>query len=157
MMMKIFSISDENFFISPFSVSTALAMSLIGAQNQTAEQIKQLLDLKSNKSQILEMFDDYLKTLSMLNKSDLILNVANKIYAKDGFKINQDFVNNLVKNFRSEIELIDFSKPSESAMTINNWVSNHTNNKIKNIIDPASLNSLTKIVLINTIYFNGKS
>ena len=131
-------------------------MSLIGAENQTAEQLKQLLDLNLNKSQILEMYDDYLKTLSMFNKRDLILNVANKIYAKDDFKINKEFVNNLAKYFRSEIELTDFSKAPESAIKINSWVSNNTNNKINNIIDPASISTLTKIILINTIYFNGK-
>ena len=81
------------------------------------------------------MYDDYLKTLSMFNKRDLILNVANKIYAKDDFKINKEFVNNLAKYFRSEIELTDFSKAPESAIKINSWVSNNTNNKINNIID----------------------
>ena len=96
-------------------------------------------------------------SIEKLNSDEtFIINVANKIYSKDDFKIKQEFLNNLNEYFQSEIESLDFSNAAQSAETINNRVANNTNNKINNIIDKNSLSSLTKLILINTIYFNGK-
>jgi serpin B len=144
---------DENLFISPFSVSLALAMTLTGARNETAIQLKKLLDLNLKDSEISEIYNEYLTTLDVLNSETSILNVANRIYSQNNFKLNQKFENNLVKNFKSEINQIDFSYSADSAETINKWVSNKTNHKINKIIEKSSLNSLTRLILINAIYF----
>ena len=144
---------DENLFISPFSVSLALAMTLTGARNETALQLKNLLDLNLKDSEISEIYNEYLTTLDLLNSEISVLNVANRIYSQSDFKLNLQFEDNLAKNFKSDIKQIDFSNSADSAETINKWVSNKTNHKINKIIEESSLNSLTRLILINAIYF----
>ena len=140
-------------FISPFSVSLVLAMTSTGAKNETALQLKKLLDLNLKNNEISQIYNEYLTTLATLNSETTILNIANRIYSQNDFELNQQFENNLIENFKSEINQINFSNAIDSAETINDWVSNKTNHKINKIIDSNSLNSLTRLILINAIYF----
>ena len=104
-------------------------------------------------SEFLEINLKYLSRLNTFNKGDTFLNIANKFFSKSGFQINEQFTNNLAKYFKSEIQSLDFTKPVESAVVMNDWVSNKTNNRIQNIIDSNSITDFTRIVLINAIYF----
>ncbi len=145
---------NENFFISPFSIMTALSMVLTGARTKTGEQLKTLLNLNNlTNEQILEINNEYLSGLNDLTNSFIQLTSANKIFAKEGFDLNKQFCSNLEKYFLTEIKQLDFSKSVESANKMNHWVSNKTNNKINNIIDASSLSQQTMMILINAIYF----
>jgi len=99
----------------------------------------------------------YLIKLSLINflNSNIKLNAANKVYSKQGFRINNTFTKNLRKYFSSELEQLDFGQKELSALKINDWVSAKTNNLIKNIIEPNSLTNETLMILINAIYFKG--
>ena len=98
---------------------------------------------------ISEFLEINLKYLSL---RDTFLNIANKIFSKCGFQINEQFTNNLAKYFKSEIQSLDFTKPVESAVVMNDWVSNKINNRIQNIIYSNSITQ-SSIVLINAISF----
>jgi len=131
-------------------------MTLSGAKSETLDQLKTLLNLNTlSNQQIFDIQSSYLKTLANLNDS-VALNVANKIYSKNGFLLQKEFTDNLAKYYGSEAQSVDFSQNTEAANTINTWVANKTNDKIKNFLDASLFDDLTRLVLVNAVYFKGK-
>lgn len=78
---------------------------------------------------------------------------ANKVYIKDTYSVNPTFTELARRVYKSDAERIDFSRPTEAANIINNWVQQQTNNKIKGLIGANELNSRTRAVLVNALYF----
>jgi serpin B len=147
---------NENFFISPFSISTAMAMCLAGARNETSTQLKELLNVSHlTDEQILDLNQSYLENVNTSLGKDIKISTANKIYPHQGFQIHQEFIDLLTKKFHSEVQQMNYANANESALTINKWVAEKTSDKIKNLISPGVLNDLTRLVLVNAIYFKG--
>ena len=84
------------------------------------------------------------------------VSIANNVYLMTGYEVKPQFRETATKSFDSDIEAVDFSQSSEAAKKINDWVEQKTHNKIKDLIDPSLLDSLTRMVLVNAIYFKGK-
>lgn len=154
---KLSKTKNENFFISPFSITTCLNMVLAGADTETANQLKTALNLNDLSSeQIFEMNHEYLLNLDKNLSDDVALNIANKIFQQDKFNLLDTYTNNLKKHFRSCSQSVNFVESEKSAKIINDWVEEETNKKIKNLISPDILDDLTRLVLINAIYFKAK-
>lgn len=83
------------------------------------------------------------------------MSIANKIYVGDDSRIKPEFKDIAINKFDSEIENVDFGDSDAAAGQINAWVEEKTNNKIRNLVDPAILNDNTKMILINAIHFKG--
>lgn len=83
------------------------------------------------------------------------LKIANKIYVQKAYTPKQKFRDIATKSFNSDAQSLDFGDNEVSAKTINDWVENATNNKIKDLISKDSLSSDTRMVLVNAIYFKG--
>lgn len=112
-----------------------------GAKGETSQEILQALRQNSQN----RLYEELAQLRNIRN--------ANKIYIKDSFTPNPNFLQ-LAKNvYKSEAEKIDFIRSTEAANTINNWVQKQTDNKIKDLIDPMSLNSKTIAILVNALYF----
>jgi serpin B len=69
--------------------------------------------------------------------------------------VKKSFADVATKSFNSEAQPLDFSKNEDAAKSINNWVEEKTNNKIKDLIASDSLDSDTRMVLVNAIHFKG--
>ena len=80
---------------------------------------------------------------------------ANKIYVMKNYSVKRSFNEIATKSFASEAQSLDFSENQQSAATINGWVEENTNNKIKDLISPDSLSGDTRMILVNAIYFKG--
>ena len=120
-------IKDENFFISPFSISTALAMCHAGAKKETAKQLKDLLHLSSlSDSEIVELNTKYLENVNKNLGGEVVISTANKIYPNVGFEMKKEFLQILAKSFQSEVEQLNYGNPAEAAKAINSWVANQT-------------------------------
>lgn len=146
---------SENFFISPYSISTALSMCLSGAAGETAAELKKVLALDSlTDAQILKLNGALINSINSENSS-VTLNTANRIYPNQGYEIKKQFTDNLNTYFHSDIEQVDYSKAQESADKINSWVAEKTKEKIQNLVPAAALTPLTRLVLVNAIYFKG--
>lgn len=132
-------------------------MSYGGARAQTASQLKQLLSLSDEFSneEIFKMNHEYFKILAA-TRGEVSLNIANKLFIAKNFEVNDDYNSSLSTWFNSDLETVDYSQTIEAANTINSYVEKHTENMIKNLVTPNDLNTLTKLVLINAIYFKGK-
>ena len=147
---------DDNFFISPFSILTAMTMCYTGAKTDTSKQLKELLNLKDlNDHEINELSKDLMNTVNKKLGSEVLINVCNKIYPNAGFEMKKEFVDNITKTFHGEVEQVNYSDPVKSSKTINDWVASKTNNKIQNLISPDSINDLVRLILVNAIYFKG--
>ena len=146
---------EGNIFFSPFSISTALAMTYEGAKGETAEQMKQVFYFPENNS---EMRSQYLVLNSQINsKSDSFqLSTANALWAQKDYPFLSEYLNTVETYYGGKATELDFVGNTEgSRQTINAWVEEKTNNKIKDLIPVDALTTLTRLVLTNAVYFKG--
>lgn len=121
-----------------------------GAKDDTAKEIRTTLKLPNK---VEETFQNLLPTL----KNEKLYNLlsANKIYVKEGFEIRKEFKKSAVDVFQADIENIDFNKKVEAAKSINSWVEEQTHDKIRDLLNSDDLSPLTRLIIINTLYFQG--
>jgi serpin B len=151
-----------NMFYSPYSISTALAMTYAGANGDTATQMAKALDFTLPQSQLHSAFNDLALQLASRGQGasgtdgkNFALNIANALWCEKTFNFLPDFLNTLGQNYGAGVNLLDFvNSPEPSRVTINNWVSNETNKKINNLIPAGAINPQTRLVLTNAIYFD---
>ncbi|XP_023032670.1 serine protease inhibitor 42Dd isoform X2 [Drosophila willistoni] len=146
---------NRNIIFSPFCIQTCAAMLLMGAEKgtETFGELRYGLQFSSeNCEDIASEFDTILTAYQQLNT----LKTANKLYLMKGLSIQRKFENLLTQKFHSRPESLDFANSLESAEHINDWVESRTNKLIKGIIKPDSLNSQTRLILVNAIHFKGE-
>jgi serpin B len=146
-----------NLFFSPFSISTALAMTYAGARENTARQMAVALHFTGAPNLLHRSMREVLTQLNSVQKQTAVeLRVANALWAQKGYKFRDEFIRIVRESYRAELTQVDFRNASEAArQSINTWVAHQTDQKIKNIIQPGVLNALTRLVLVNAIYFKG--
>jgi serpin B len=146
-----------NQFYSPFSISTAMAMVYAGARNETALQMSQTMNCQPND----KFHSDYKHLLFKLHEGTegkIKLNIANGLWAQKDFKFQESYFDVVKSNYASELKNVDFRNNADREATrneINTWVEKNTNDKIRNILSQRDLNALTRLVLVNAIYFYG--
>ncbi|XP_029647997.1 serpin B12-like [Octopus sinensis] len=98
--------TNENVFMSPFSVATVLSMVYLGARQNSAKQFENVLKITSNPDSVALAFKEY---FSLLKNSDKLVtfNSVNRLYASEKFPISEDYKNNMVKYFFSDIENVE--------------------------------------------------
>lgn len=146
---------DSNIFFSPYSISVALTMTYEGAKGQTAKEMQSVLHIPEDASMRRSSFA---KIYNEINKKDkkYKLSTANALWAQENYKFLEEYTNNVEKYYGGKLTNLDFIRESEkSRQTINKWVEDQTNNKIKDLIPKGVLNALTRLVLTNAIYFKG--
>lgn len=144
---------DKNIFVSPYSVSVALAMTLNGAAGETEQAMVNTLQLQGIDSDLINSGYSHLNQNLQSTDSELILTIANSLWGKQGIPFKQDFLDRNSQFFKAEITTLDFSDPSAS-QTINMWVDTHTNGKIQKIVDD-NIDPQMVLFLINAVYFKG--
>jgi serine protease inhibitor len=155
-MYRALSSKSGNFFISPYSISSALAMTYAGARGKTETQIAKALRFTLGQELLHPSFAKLNKDLSADKTKGYQLNIANALWGQQGYKFLPDFLALTEKNYGAGIKEVDFSKDAESVRkTINTWVEKQTQDKIKELIKAGVLDSLTRLVLTNAIYFKG--
>ncbi|MBN2121380.1 MAG: serpin family protein [Candidatus Omnitrophica bacterium] len=142
---------DGNIFYSPYSISTALDMTLAGANGNTLNQMAGVLHLTGNPHNASSKLMQNLQA----NK-EFELNIANSLWPQEGYGFNQDFNSLMRERYGSEFTEVDYRKNREQAgMLINQWVAENTNGKIDGIVNPRMIDKETRLILVNAIYFNG--
>ncbi len=146
---------DENIFFSPYSISSALAMTYEGARGKTADEIQAVFHFPKDGSARKESF---LKIYNQINKKDkkYQLHTANALWAQKDYPFLEDYFKLVEKYYGGKVTNLDFVKKTEkSRLTINRWVEEQTNDKIKNLVPRGSVGGDTRLVLTNAIYFKG--
>jgi len=146
-----------NLFLSPYSVSTCLAMTYAGAGGETATQMSQVLGFGADQAQLASTFGELQRELESVQQQGAIeLNLVNALWTQEGYPFLPAFLGTATSQFQASISQIDFvTQAAVATAEINNWVAQKTENKIQNILAPGMLDPLTRLVLANAIYFKG--
>lgn len=148
-----------NLIYSPYSISLALAMTYAGARHETETQMAQALHFLPQ-DQLHPAFNALDLQLTERGKAQseeqqpLQLNIANAVWAEQTYPFLQSFLDTIALNYGAGIRLTDFINGSEAVrQEINKWVSDQTEDKIKDLIPEGVLDSGTRMALVNAIYF----
>lgn len=155
-MYQLLSSGEKNLFFSPYSISAVMSMVLLGSKENTAKQLKDGLGFEDVCESNIHTEIAKILTGVRSVKGNVVLNVANKLFPEASFKLESDFLENCQKFYDASVEGMDFiGNPEQSRVTINNWAHCETKDKIKNLLPSGSINSLTRLVLANAVYFKG--
>ena len=145
---------DSNIFYSPYSISAALAMTYEGAKGRTADEMKSVFHFPE--SNILR--SNFAAIYNEINKKDkpYKLSTGNALWAQQNYKFLEEYLSTVDKYYGGKVANVDFVKETEkSRQTINTFIEQQTNNKIKDLIPQGILDTSTVLVLTNAIYFKG--
>jgi serpin B len=144
-----------NLFFSPESISTALAMAYAGARGETALQMAKTLHFTLPPEQLHPAMGALLRDLNAAH-AGYQLSVANALWAQHGYSFLDDFLKLINDDYGAGLNQVDFKASTEAArLTINRWVEQKTQDKIKDLLQPGALKPATRLVLTNAIYFKG--
>jgi serpin B len=153
MSQEIVKRENGNLLVSPLSAETILALTYSGCRGETAEELRIAVHFPDDPAKIQSAVKAVLSNLK--TKEGCKLCIANKMYVTKGVPLQNKFQEIVKEVYFADSENIDFTKKEEAAETMNSWVEKETENKISNLVDSKLLNELTRIVLINALYFKG--
>ncbi|XP_072880317.1 leukocyte elastase inhibitor-like isoform X1 [Hemitrygon akajei] len=143
-----------NIFFSPFSISTALAMVYLGAKNNSASQMAKTLHFDD----VGDLHSAFQKMQLEVNRADVpyLLKMASRLYGEKSYKFLEEFCKSSENYYGAALSAVDFrASANETRQEINKWVEEQTAGKIQDLLAAGSVNSDTKLVLVNAIYFKG--
>jgi serpin B len=155
---------DGNMFYSPYSISVALAMTYAGARGETEQEMARTLHFALAQERLHPAFNAL--DLDMARRSETVpeieqegerlrLHIANSLWGQMGYNFLDEFLDLLALNYGAGMRLVDYANaPEESRLKINQWVSDHTEEKIEDLIPKDLITPATRLVLANAIYFN---
>jgi serpin B len=159
---------NANRFVSPYSVSVALAMTYAGARGETRQQMGQILRFSLSRETLHPAFyalrrqvnGDDENAGSDDTESDggeprpFTLAGANALWGQEGYPWRDAYLTTLKANYGAGLHIVDFTSDAEAARdTINSWVADRTEDKIPDLLPKGSVHELTRLVLTNAIYF----
>jgi serpin B len=154
--------NSPNVVFSPVSISTALAMTFAGARGQTEAQMATALRFSLPQDRLHPALNELTAALATRGQGTqgadgkpFRLNIVNSTWAQQGFAMDSRYLDVLSQSYGAGVNLLDFVGATESArLTINRWVEQKTEDRIKDLIPPGILNQMTRFVLTNAVYFN---
>ena len=154
--------TEGNLFYSPHSISVALAMTYAGARSDTELQMTETLRFVLPQEHLHPAFNSLDQELARRgegaegkDEKGFRLNVVNAIWGQAGFGFLDEFLDVLAENYGAGLRVLDFVKePEQSRVTINDWVSDQTEGRIEDLIPAGVIDTVTRLVLTNAIYFN---
>lgn len=145
--------ATENVFFSPYSISSALAMTSAGARGNTAAQMNQVLSFTLPPTTLHPGFGQL--NYQLTNVQGYQLSIANRLWAQNNFSLLPPFEKIADDFYGAKIASVDFANASEATGKINQWVSDRTQNQIHGLLNDCDVGKDTKLVLTNAIYFKG--
>jgi len=147
---------DKNIFFSPYSITTALAMTNAGAVGITDTEMRNALQVTLPGSDFYAALNGLDQSLAEHTRAtqNLQLNVVNSIWQQKDLMLNVSYLDLLARHFDAGVNFLDFrSQPEQSRIIINDWVQEQTNDRIKDLLPAGTITIETKLVLTNAIYF----
>ncbi|XP_074163775.1 serpin I2 [Sminthopsis crassicaudata] len=152
---NIHSSHEENIIFSPLGAKLVLGMVQMGAKGKAYHQIREVLRLQEDS--IGEEFSALKSFLSAIppKRQEFTFNLANALYLQEGFLVKEEYLHSNEAFFQSAVKLVNFQDAKSCAEEISTWVENKTDGKIKNMFSTEDFGPLTRLVLVNAIYFKG--
>ena len=155
----------ENLFFSPYSLSIALAMTWAGARGTTETEMAEAMRFKLGQERLHVAFNGL--DLELASRSEasgenaplpFVLNVTNALFGQIGYQFLDAFLDTLAQHYGAGMRLMDFINETEaSRVAINAWVSEQTNERIKELIPRGIITTATRLVLVNAIFFTAST
>ena len=160
---------DENLCLSPYSIQTALAMTFGGADGETRTEMARALHFPPQGDAIHKSFASLQRALEEMAKNTaniaeaskksggpsepITLAIANRLFAQSGYEFLDSFRTFTKLFYAAAFEPMDFRKnPERARQEINQWVSEQTRDRIRDLIPPNGVDATTRLVLANAIY-----
>uniref|UniRef100_A0A2K5Q8Z8 Serpin family I member 2 n=1 Tax=Cebus imitator TaxID=2715852 RepID=A0A2K5Q8Z8_CEBIM len=145
----------NNIIFSPLGITLILEMVQMGAKGKAQQQIRQTL--KQQETSAGEEFFELKSFFSAISekKQEFTFNLANALYLQEGFTVKEQYLHGNKEFFQSAIKLVDFQDAKACAEMISTWVESKTDGKIKDMFSGEEFGPLTRLVLVNAIYFKG--
>jgi len=152
--------SPDNLFFSPFSIHIAFAMPFAGAAGATRAEMENVFGYPADSQGLTPAFGEYLKSFPGFGGTPAAtayeFTLANRIWAQKTYPFSKTYLDTVKTLFASELQLVDFMTDAKRIrVDINSWVETLTQGKIKNLIPEGVLSELTRLVLVNAVYFKG--
>lgn len=144
--------NDENFMVSPFSLSMALAMTWNGSAGATKQAMQNTVGLGDWSDDEVNNYFKKLKDAFVKTDPSTQLSIANSIWTNKNIEILSDFISLNQSYYNATVEAVDFANPA-TVGKINQWAANNTNGLIKGVID--NTNPTDLMYLLNALYFKG--
>jgi serpin B len=151
---------DGNLFYSPYSISLALALAYAGAEGDTAAQMAEVLGFPLPAEDLHLAFNALDQSLAERGQrgeepDSFRLNIVNSLWGQQGYPFREEYLDLLALHYGAGLNLLDFIQRAEdSRQLINEWVSEQTEERIQDLLPPGTVDSETRLVLVNAIYFN---
>ena len=143
-----------NVFFSPYSISTALAMTYAGARGETEQEMARTLHFSLSQETLHPSFHKLMEELNGGKERPYKLVTANALWGQKGYAFLPDFTGLVKDHYDGGLRQVDFVTATEPArLAINQWVSKETHDRIKDLIPKGILTDMTRLVLTNAIYF----
>ncbi len=145
---------NQNIFISPLSITLALALLHNGADETTEQELAEILGIQNIRHDEADTAYADLQSELEQRSRQANLAIANSIWAQKGLLLKQNFIQRSKKFYSAEVFNLNFTD-SDACLIINDWVKNKTNGKINEIVRAGDIDSHTILILIDAVYFKG--
>jgi serpin B len=152
--------ADENLALSPYSIAVALAMTANGARGATASAMRDVLHVDS-----LATYNAGMAALTQElaalagpvevngRESEIDLSTANQLFGDHSVHWQRAFLTVLAKEYGAGMRTVDFRASEAARGLINGWTAQQTHDRIPEILPEGSIDALTRLVLVNALYF----
>lgn len=145
---------DRNVVFSPYGVASVLAMLQLTTGGETRQQIQEAMQFKIEEKGIAPALRQlYKELMGPWNKDEI--NIADAIFVQRDLKLIQGFMPYFFRLFRTTVKQVDFSEMERARFIVNDWVKRHTKGMISDLLGEGTVDQLTRLVLVNALYFNG--
>jgi serpin B len=149
----------KNVVFSPYSISSALAVTYAGARGNTAREMADILWFPEDQESFHPAYKTFTDSIQLTGiEKGTELRIANALWVQDDYKLRQDFLKLADSCYKAKAANVNFKQPEELELTrqkINRWVEKITNDKIRDLIPQGVLKEVTRLVITNAIWFNG--
>ncbi|HEW98440.1 MAG: serpin family protein [Candidatus Parabeggiatoa sp. nov. 3] len=146
--------NSGNLFFSPYSLSTALAMTYVGAKGATQAQMSTVLHFPRLQEKLHPAFSQLQEQINQAQKN-VVLSIANALWGQKAYPFIPAFKEDVKLYYQANLKSADFTNPELIRQEINTWVESKTNDKIKDLVKQGVITELTRLALVNAIYFKG--
>merc|ERR1712013_504194 len=148
-------VGEKNVLISPLSIQLAASLVYHGARGDSKHQLATMLGLQNVSDHLVQQGTRNLLLSYAELKKNLTSNIelANVIFADESAEVKDSYEEILNESFLTSTQRVNYSDAVESAEIINNWVTDKTNNLIKDLVSPNSFSPTTRMMLLNAVYF----
>ncbi|XP_061493715.1 serpin I2 [Rhineura floridana] len=153
---RVLSLSQKsgNILYSPLGASMALGTVHLGAKGKARDEIRQLLNLQGNDAG--EAFLPLQTLFSVTSRGKAFtFNLANALYLQEGFIVKEQYLHSNKEFFQTAVKLVNFQDTKASAEAISTWVENKTDGKIRHLVASNDLGPLTRLLLVNALFYKG--